>query len=913
MTENALSRRLRAGLDPNGSFWAMLRYPQDWARGAVRNAAWDPARSGLALRPLARPELAADWLPLAAVAGPDGYLYRSDPEAGLVLRRGPCDDRFQPVPGLGTEGRSAGRFRAPAGVAFDGAGRLYVADAGNARVQVIDPTTGAVIAILDEGLKLPTLASVAPDGTVLVCDAGTGRIHVFSQRFLPCGTLELATLDPTTANPWPAKPPPRPLALTLLADATLAVFDPLRPMLWHMTRDGTPLPALGWPEDGDLPAGWSPTPRRNAAEAELVIGPIDGGIYDLAWHRIEIDADTPPGTAIEVQTYAANDPDAVLRAWAPERPIPMPRAVADARGQCLDRLVTSDRMHWSFWRLGRMDRSRPVIARLEATGPVNSDRMTLPRAAAAGLRPGDVLRLTTDAGDEVTAEIAAIADTAWTAAASVSTAGAVALLSAPPSVLLIERDGAPLPYGPMDLSFLSSVPPAILPSRTDGKPGTLDLAAGLAAILGEGDIVEVRKDDDWARVELVEPLVEAVEVKLTAVLAGDFSTSTLTLDVTPGRLALRQILPANGPLPAGATISVISSDGVTSVGVRWADAARGMLYLAEPLAAGVTPATWTGAQVPEPEATDRGRHLWLRLRLTGRGLPPPGRVGPPTVATATPVIRSLRITAPRYSLLGWLPPLFAERDVRAEAPGGNFLERFLSLFEDQLTEAEAAFESISQLLNPRAADEGWLGFVASWLDLVFDPSWSIQRRRQLVIEGASLQAGRGTPAALRRYLEIYTGNVVGIVEDFRNRPPAPIQLGGSGVLGVAALGGVGFARALAHRFAVSVTLPGRSDRQTELSAVRRIIDEMKPAHTDYTLRTGGAGAPRIGMAATTIGSIVIPGPGQTRPCTCDPDATPSDRVQPGTLAEGGFRLGGRLGGGPITEFRPQGGAHVQVA
>lgn len=912
MSGSPLSRRLRAGLDPNGSFWAMLRYPQDWARGTLRGAAWDASREGLTLAPLARPELAADWLPLAAVAGPDQYLYRSDPEAGSVLCKGPCDDEFLSIPGLGREGVSSGRFRSPAGVAFDAAGRLYVADAGNSRVQVIDPKTGTVIALLDVGLKLPTLAAIAPDGLVYVSDPGTGKVHVFSERFLPCGALDLASLDPTTGMPWPAEPAPRPLALTIRADGTLAVFDPLRPMLWHMTRHGAPLPALGWPDEDALPAGWSPVPRRNSAEAEIILGPIDGGIYDLTWHRIEIDGDTPPGTTIVVQSFAANDADTGLRAWAPERPVPMPRAVADTHGTLFDRLIPSDQRLWSFWRLGRMDRVNPVIASLAGTGPVNTDKVILPRAAAACLRPGDVLRMTTPAGGEASVEIAALATATWTVAAAGSYADAAALLAAPPAIALIERDGQALPHGPLDLSFLYGVPPAILPSRTDGKPGTLALPVALAPILGEGDVIEVRNLDAWARVELVEALDDDVEVTLTDPIAGDFSTATVELVFTPGRLVLRQTLPVGGPMPPGAMVSVVSADDATTTSVIWADAEHGILYLSEPLQGTVAASNWTNALFPEPRPTDRGRYFWLRLRMTGRGLPPPGRVGPPTIATATPVIRSLRITAPRYSLLDWLPPLFAERDVQAEPPGSNFLERFLSLFEDRFTEAEAAFESVSRLLNPRAADADWLTFVAGWLDLAFDPSWPIDRRRQLVIEGARLQAGRGTPAALRRYLEIYTGSAVGIVEDFRNRPPAPIQLGAQVPLGVASLGGATLAGALAHRFAVSVALPGRTNHRTELSAIRKIIDGMKPAHTDYTLRTGGIVAARVGMGAT-IGAIVIPGPGQTKPCTCDPDATPTDRPQPGTLAEGGFRLGGKLGGGPVTEYRPQGGAHVQVA
>ena len=279
----------------------------------------------------------------------------------------------------------------------------------------------------------------------------------------------------------------------------------------------------------------------------------------------------------------------------------------------------------------------------------------------------------------------------------------------------------------------------------------------------------------------------------------------------------------------------------------------------------------------------------MRLALRGAPAPAPetGR------ATATPSVRSLRLIGPRPSLLDWMPAIFSRRDPEEEAPGANFLERFLTLFEGDLTRIETAYESVSRLLNPEATDEEWLDFIAFWLDLAFDPSWPIERRRLLVQEGAALQAGRGTPAALARYLEIYTGASPAISEGFLNRPPRPIQLGARGALGVAPLGpgDVGPDR-LAHRFSVSVIFPGRQPSPVAGSAVRKIVEMMKPAHTGFTLDMGRGSDGRIGIEGV-VGAIVIPGAASVDPCLCDPDSE-APGVQRGHVA-GGFRLGGRLG------------------
>src|SRR5687768_4452528 len=94
-----LARRLRPGLDPNNASWAILRYPADWRAGEAKAVSYDAGARALALAPLARPELAADWLPLEPVAAADGTFYRTDPQRDLLLARAPCAEDFTPVPG----------------------------------------------------------------------------------------------------------------------------------------------------------------------------------------------------------------------------------------------------------------------------------------------------------------------------------------------------------------------------------------------------------------------------------------------------------------------------------------------------------------------------------------------------------------------------------------------------------------------------------------------------------------------------------------------------------------------------------------------------------------------------------------------------------------------------------------------
>ncbi len=87
--------------------------------------------------------------------------------------------------GLGIPGSWSGWFRVATGVATDAAGRIYVADFQNHRIQVFDRNRELVTVFGQRGGELgaferPTDLDVGPDGRIYVIDFGNDRVQVFA-------------------------------------------------------------------------------------------------------------------------------------------------------------------------------------------------------------------------------------------------------------------------------------------------------------------------------------------------------------------------------------------------------------------------------------------------------------------------------------------------------------------------------------------------------------------------------------------------------------------------------------------------------------------------------------------------------------------------------------------------------------
>jgi phage tail-like protein len=175
-------------------------------------------------------------------------------------------------------------------------------------------------------------------------------------------------------------------------------------------------------------------------------------------------------------------------------------------------------------------------------------------------------------------------------------------------------------------------------------------------------------------------------------------------------------------------------------------------------------------------------------------------------------------TAPS-KYLKYLPALFSEDE---------FVGRFLKIFESILTPIEQVIDQTDLYLDPKTAPEEFLPWLASWVDLVLDEGWPLEKRRQLIGAAVELYQLRGTRRGLREYLRIYTSVEPVIIEHYGG-----IRLGEQSQLGWNTILGDG----QDHCFTVMLEMEDTS--AVDLQKVRAIIEAEKPAHVAYELKVVG--------------------------------------------------------------------------
>ena len=168
------------------------------------------------------------------------------------------------------------------------------------------------------------------------------------------------------------------------------------------------------------------------------------------------------------------------------------------------------------------------------------------------------------------------------------------------------------------------------------------------------------------------------------------------------------------------------------------------------------------------------------------------------------------------SYLQYLPALYRDDE---------FMGQFLLIFESIMKPLVSTVDNLAMYFDPLVTPESLLPWLASWVDLALDPTWPIERRRELLKSAAELYRWRGTRRGLAEYLRIYTGTAPEISEYIPG-----MRLGNETRLGIdTQLGSAGEG----HHFTVSLKLDGDSNVNT--STIKAIIEAQKPAHTVYTL------------------------------------------------------------------------------
>jgi len=147
---------------------------------------------------------------------------------------------------------------------------------------------------------------------------------------------------------------------------------------------------------------------------------------------------------------------------------------------------------------------------------------------------------------------------------------------------------------------------------------------------------------------------------------------------------------------------------------------------------------------------------------------------------STPEIAALRVYASRFSYVShYLPELYRENKFGADADAqGNstrrdFHERFVNIFEAQMTRIEDRVANAYLLTRPEAAPDDALDWLGSWIGL--EPAgYPLDRRRARLLAAPDLHRERGTVAGIARAIDVATNGLcargaVVVVEAFRMR------------------------------------------------------------------------------------------------------------------------------------------------
>lgn len=445
--------------------------------------------------------------------------------------------------------------------------------------------------------------------------------------------------------------------------------------------------------------------------------------------------------------------------------------------------------------------------------------------------------------------------------------------------------------------------PRLLRFHADGTPDAdvelSSLAAGLAAIdldalqdlygpvrpvFVAGPGCDCPPSDGPARLAAVHLALRVVRLALGRTWTTEGVYVSRRLDGgAPGTEWHQVVVDADLPEGTSLVVETATSEHPTTAPTSW-DAPRDALGDPVPFA----------ADLPDQLVqSGAGRYLWVRATLRSDG-------------KATPSIRAIRAYYPRNSPLALLPAHW-QRDPDARA----FLQRFLALVERVNTGVEARYEQFLRDLNPDAVSDGWVDWLGALIDLTFDPSWPLERRRALLAAAMELYRRRGTPEGLRRYVEIYTGTSPVVLESFLGRPARSGYLGVPGtVLGCnvqlcsckpdetpdAEL----YAR-YAHRFTVVAPVASDCDVTVTRSVVERIVEVNKPAHTVHAVELALPDA-RVGLQARVGVDLVLGGPTPAAMRTVPEPGSPVDGATLGVDSVLGDRGTGASGGRGILEL-----------
>jgi phage tail-like protein len=175
------------------------------------------------------------------------------------------------------------------------------------------------------------------------------------------------------------------------------------------------------------------------------------------------------------------------------------------------------------------------------------------------------------------------------------------------------------------------------------------------------------------------------------------------------------------------------------------------------------------------------------------------------------------------AMRGVIPGLASPRPIGAELPSvlqeDDFCQRMMGALDEVLAPVFSSLDCFDSYLDPELAPPDFVDWLAGWVGIDIDETWSLERRRHLIQDAAVLYRVRGTAAGLAAHVRLYAGVTPEIVETggcgWSQTPDSPLP---------------GSAR---PHLTVRLRVDGPGD--VRRNTVNRIVAGSRPAHVPYDL------------------------------------------------------------------------------
>jgi len=172
---------------------------------------------------------------------------------------------------------------------------------------------------------------------------------------------------------------------------------------------------------------------------------------------------------------------------------------------------------------------------------------------------------------------------------------------------------------------------------------------------------------------------------------------------------------------------------------------------------------------------------------------------------------------------GVVPGLVSPAPVAQRMPAvyqeDDFLQRFVRAFDDALAPIFLSLDGLASYVDPALAPPDFLDWLAEWVGIEVDDTWSVERRREIVAGAAAIHRVRGTPAGIVDAVRLVVGGRVEVEENgassWSAQPGAALPGSPEPML----------------RVVVHVRDPGAVDR----TRLERVVTTVKPAHVAHTI------------------------------------------------------------------------------